>query len=135
MLFDFVNMAPYEDRVIDLLEQKNLRVSTAAINDSKWSYETAVCHVDFNNNEWIIVENYDTKADAVKGHKRWCKRMTGKKLPDMLQDVSGAEIKGFIDMLDVSDGIFWRKGFKCPACKQPMSKCDCDSPSSKVPGG
>ncbi len=34
-------------------------------------YETAISHPEFDNGDWIIVEYYDDKESATKGHNKW----------------------------------------------------------------
>ena len=110
-MFDFFDMADtYEDRKIARLDGKNeLLVSTAMVTDSEQPFETAIAHPNYNTGQIIIVEMYNTKSDAEKGHSKWVKLMTAKKLPDKLLDVSTASIAV---MLDVVDTDSWRKNNK-----------------------
>ena len=97
-LFDFFSMANnYEERKVANYSKDGITVDTCAIYDSKQPYETALEHPSYNDGEFIVVEMYDSKEDATKGHKRWVKTMTSSGLPKMLKDVSSAEICKFID--------------------------------------
>lgn len=95
-LFSFMGMfGNYEQRKVDRYESPGidgLMVDTCAVTDSTWSYETAVMHPAYNDGKWVIVEGYETKEKAQTGHKRWVKKMTSKRLPKTLRDVSTAEI-------------------------------------------
>ncbi len=55
-------------------------------------FETAVSHLSYNGGNWVIVEEYGTKAKALAGHRRWVATMTGNKLPDKLVDVGTSAI-------------------------------------------
>ena len=64
-----------------------LFVSTLRAFDTN-RYETAVAYPFYNNGKIIIVEEYDSYFSASKGHEKWVKTMTSKKLPKTLVDVS-----------------------------------------------
>ena len=98
-LFDFFSMiSNYEERKIDRFEKDELTVDTCSVTDSDKPYETAVEHPHYNNGKWVIVETYDTKEAAQRGHNKWVKKMTGKKLPASLKDVSSAEVAKLADV-------------------------------------
>ena len=91
MLFDFFDMAnDYEQRKVANDVVNGATIDTAAVNDSTQPYETGV-HCERYADRWIIVEQYDTKAEAEEGHKRWVALFT-KGLPEKLVDVSECEI-------------------------------------------
>jgi hypothetical protein len=101
-MFNFMCMQPQK---VARFEQGDLIVDTCGgINDSSWSYETAVCHPEYNDGDWIIVEGYDTEADALAGHANWVKIMTANKMPVKLLDVSSATIAKLADELST-----WRE--------------------------
>jgi hypothetical protein len=107
MLFDFLCMARnYEGRKVNHYEQGELIVDTCAVSDADKDYETAVVHPKYNGGEWIVVELYDTKKEAQIGHVRWVKKMTAKKLPVKLTDVSTAEVAEICDVFN--DKKSWR---------------------------
>ena len=85
----------YEEKAIARYEQGGLVVDTCAVTDSDEPYETGICHPNYNEGDWIIVEMYNTKKEAKKGHKKWVRKMTSKKLPKDLKDVSTAAIAKF----------------------------------------
>jgi len=94
MILDFLYMQnSYEDRkVIEPHNKDGLFVSTAFVNDGSHPYETAVKHKDYNNGEMVIVQSYDSKDAAQKGHKEWIKLMTSNKKPKELLDCFNSEI-------------------------------------------
>jgi len=88
-MFDFLSMVgTYSARKIDTYEVGKLFIDTCLVTDSDQPYETAVEHPKYNNGDMVIVEMYNTKEAARKGHKRWVKKMTAKELPESLKDVS-----------------------------------------------
>ena len=106
-LFGLDMLGNYEERKVDNYkdEKKGLCIDTCMVTDSKKDYETAIGHPQYNDGSLIIVELYDTKEEAQEGHNIWVKRMTGKKLPGQLKDVSTAEIAKLCDIC----GKDWRK--------------------------
>lgn len=86
-MFDFFSMANnYNKRRVDHFEKGKLVVDTCSVNDGEHPYETGVSHPKYNDGDWVIVEGYDTKKDAQKGHNAWVKKMTAKILPASLKD-------------------------------------------------
>ena len=81
----------YESRKVDNTEVNNAVIDTVRITDSVHNYETGVTHPAFNDNAWIIVEEYDTKEQAQKGHDKWVKEFTDK-LPKTIKDISTCEV-------------------------------------------
>lgn len=68
-----------------------LKVSTVGgVTDSDSEFETAVLHPSYSE-YFIVVEEYDTEEDALKGHKKWVDIMTSENLPEELIDVSSSE--------------------------------------------
>ncbi len=107
-MFDFLDMADnYEERKVNCYRDKEvgLCVDTCMVTDSEKDYETAIGHPQYNDGKWVIVELYNTKEETQEGHNIWVKRMTGKKLPEQLKDVSTAEIAKLCDIV----GKDWRK--------------------------
>jgi hypothetical protein len=92
-LFDFILMANnYKDRKVARTEANDFIIDTCMVNDSEKPYETGISHKKYNSGKWIIVELYDTKEDALKGHQKWMAITNQKNLPEKLIDVSTAEI-------------------------------------------
>ena len=90
-MFQFLSMInDYEERKVGRYEKNGVFVSTAYCNDSKFKYETAIRHKSYSK-ELIIVENYKSKKDAVKGHDKWVKLMVSDNLPDQLQDMGQSD--------------------------------------------
>lgn len=92
-MFDFFGMADnYDERVVARYENGALIVDTCSVTDGSHPYETGISHPRYNNGKWVIVEAYDTKTDAKKGHEEWVKKMTAPKLPPSLSDCGNAGI-------------------------------------------
>ena len=81
----------YEDRKVALHEDEELAISTALVIGCEKPYETAVGHPDYNGGEWVIVEKYNTKEQAQRGHDRWVERMTREPLPFQLVDCQNSQ--------------------------------------------
>jgi len=97
-MFNFFDMMNnYEDRKIDRFENKDVMVDTCSVSDGSHPYETAVQHIFYNNNVWIIVQAYDTKEEAQEGHNKWVKIMTSEPLPDYLMDCNNSGISQLAD--------------------------------------
>ena len=82
----------YEERKVKNTEINGAIIDTCAVSDSEQPFETGILHPSYNNGGWVIVEMYDSKKDAKKGHEKWVKVFSGKSLPPELKDVSTAEI-------------------------------------------
>jgi len=107
-MFDFLDMIDnYEERLVANDKRDDVEVDTVLITDAEYQYETAVRHPKYNDNEWIIVQGYDTKERAMKGHNHWVKVMTADILPAKLVDVSTAKTAKFVD--EVTGDNSWRE--------------------------
>ncbi len=95
-MFDFLLAAPFEDRKVARHKAGDLIVSTVSMNDGRKPYETAVCHPDYNDNKWVIVDCYDTREEARLGHEHWIAVMSQEELPDELIDVANSKIQQFL---------------------------------------
>ena len=96
IVFEFFSMTGnYEERKVARYTKDGVDISTAAVNDSSKPFETAIGHAQYNDGKWIIVELYDTKEEARKGHDKWIEIMTAKKLPAIIKDVGDCEIALF----------------------------------------
>lgn len=101
-LFGFYDMANnYKDRVVANDEVNGAVIDTAAVTDSAFHYETGITHGAYNCGGWIIVEVYNTKKEALVGHKQWVEKFTGK-LPKSLKDVNTCEIAKFAKAFGVN---------------------------------
>jgi hypothetical protein len=94
MSFNFARMLfNYEERKVENTKTKTgAVVDTCEASDTLHPYETAVKHKNYNDNRWIVVEEYDSKDGAIAGHERWVKIMEAEKLPTELKDVSSCGI-------------------------------------------
>lgn len=104
--FNFFDMADdYAERCVANFKKGKLTVDTCAVRDSDWDYETGVQHPEYNNGKWVIVQGYDSKKEALAGHNKWVRIMTGKNLPSHLKDVSTAGIAKFARVLGAIEEI------------------------------
>jgi hypothetical protein len=95
--FGFLGMmGNYEERKVDRYEKDGVVIDTAYVTDGNKQYETAIGHPEFNNGDWIVVESYDTKEEALIGHNKWVETMTHA-IPNELRDCQNAEISQFFD--------------------------------------
>jgi len=91
----------YEQRKIARYEKDGIFVDTCAVGDSEQPYETAIEHPKYNNGVMIIVQMYDTKEQAKKGHNKWVKKMTAQNLPKAIKDVSTCDVVEFSRILGI----------------------------------
>ncbi|KKM82082.1 hypothetical protein LCGC14_1323220 [marine sediment metagenome] len=69
-------------------ETKNIYIITFSLWDSdKPYYETNIKHINYNNGHPIVLETYNTRIDATKGHSKWIKKITKEDPPSELWDV------------------------------------------------
>ena len=86
---DFSSMLyNYEARKVARYEGSDLIVSTCAVTDSDYDYETAISHPLFDHGHFIVVENCRTKEQAKASHEKWVQIMTHEPLPKELSDIS-----------------------------------------------
>ena len=99
-MFEFLSMlGDYEQRKVACYDEDGVFVSTAAVCDGRKPFETAVEHPRYNDGKLVIVECYDTREDAEKGHKLWVRLMTAKRLPTVLTDCTNAEVSQLSKLL------------------------------------
>lgn len=90
-MFDFFyDTGNYDDRKVDRSEFDWGFVSTARVSDGSKPYETGIMNLLYHTSV-ITVEAYDTKEDAIEGHKKWVKIMN-ENPPDTLTDCCNADI-------------------------------------------
>ena len=92
-------MDNYSDRKIGRYESEGCLVSTCRVTDGRQPYETAVEHEDYGDT-MVIVEAYDTRSGAKRGHRRWVKTMQ-ENPPAKLVDCQNAWISQLIGGLEV----------------------------------
>lgn len=92
-MFDFMSMyGTYEERKVANFkgldcEGNNFTLDTCRVTDSKQPYETALMHPFYNDNEWVILESYDTKEESQAGHNKWFNVfVNAEKLPEEISD-------------------------------------------------
>jgi hypothetical protein len=103
-LFNMSN--DYKQRVVCNTIVQGGVVDTALVKDipDPYQYETAIAHPLYNNDNFIIVEYYETREKALKGHHKWIKIMH--ELPDHLIDISDTHIANFLDLFKEDWRIF-----------------------------
>lgn len=84
-------------------------VSTCLVTDGAHLYETAVKHTDYRDDDMVIVEAYDTRAEAEAGHTKWVAAMTTEPLPDKLVDCCNAEVAQLLDAFSDAPLAYERK--------------------------
>jgi hypothetical protein len=103
-LFGISSMgSTYEQRKVERFEdsKRHIVVDTAAVTDSDKPYETAIKHPKYNGGNWIVVQLYNTKEEAIIGHKKWVIKMTSDKLPKKIKDVSTSIIIDLINFMAI----------------------------------
>lgn len=65
----------YEQRVVKNTERNTFTLDTAMVTDRALPYETAVKHKDFNDGQWIVLEQSKTKEDAERTHDKWLAKL------------------------------------------------------------
>ncbi len=99
-MFDFLGMeSNYKDRLVENTKVGGGEVDTVMVTDSEEPYETGICHPQYNEGSWVIVEMYNTKEEAKEGHKRWVEVFSKDELPIKLQDVGTSAISELCAMV------------------------------------
>lgn len=101
----------YDARKVGNYEKENIRVSTAAVTDGDRPYETAIRHPEYNEGDFVVVEAYKSKREAKKGHAKWVKTITGKRLPKTLIECCNSLITKFAAKAGV-EMVYKRKKIK-----------------------
>ncbi len=100
-MFNILGMMDnHAERLVACYEGDTCTVDTCLVTDSSQPYETGIQSTHYNDNKWIIVEQYDDRESAQAGHDRWVKKMTTGS-PATLTDVSTCEIAEFAKILGV----------------------------------
>lgn len=106
-MFNFIGMEDdYDDRKVVRDDYEWGFISTVSVPDGRKDYETAVEHPDYRNGEMVIVDCYDTKEKALKGHAKWVKTMENP--PSELTDCANSEIAQAI-VSSEGEQVFKRK--------------------------
>lgn len=114
-IFDFLLSAPYEDRAVARWanDDESAVVDTCKVVDGKLPVETAVCHPDYNDGDWMIVEAYASIEAALVGHERWVRLVQSDELPDVIADCCNAHCASFAEELsgdaEVAGLVYRRK--------------------------
>lgn len=107
-MFDFfLDIGNYDQRKVDRFKNDSGLIIDTCFTSDTGGYETGVVHPKYNGGEWVIVEEYRTKEEAQTGHDKWVKKMTQKKLPKKLKDVSSCGVAELCDVF--SAGENWRE--------------------------
>lgn len=107
----FMDAGNHEERAVAHFEHENIVVDTCRVSDGYKPYETAVSDPHYNEGKWIIVEAYDDRDRAKKGHEQWVQTMTADPQPDKLVDCGNALMMGLAETLGVDEDftVFPRK--------------------------
>lgn len=91
-MFDFLNMKnDYKERKVDNFKNDKICIDTCYASDTG-AYETGIESKYYNNGNWVIVQEYESKEEAIKGHQEWIEKMTIDELPAVLMEVSTCKI-------------------------------------------
>jgi hypothetical protein len=101
-MFDWVlSVDDYDQRMVGRHEYEHGYISTARVLDGRQPYETAVCDDRYRDGgDMVIVEAYDTKAEAEAGHAKWVVTMTAGDAPHELTDCENAEMAAVFGLGD-----------------------------------
>lgn len=103
-MFDFLNMAnDYKERNVgNYKEGEDLIVDTSRVTDGALPYETGISSTDYKDlgDNWVIVEAYNSKEEALIGHEKWVKIMK-ENPPEKLTDCYNAGIAEFAKAMDM----------------------------------
>jgi hypothetical protein len=96
-MFNFLDMRDnYDSRKVDnTVLDGSTTIDTCYVNDGSKPYETGISSPKYNHGMWVIVENYNTKEDAQKGHNKWVGIMSCDKLPEKLVDCNNSMVQQF----------------------------------------
>lgn len=86
-----------ESRLIKNDKVGEATIDTCRVSDGKQPYETGISHPEYDSGQWIIAEAYNTPDAALKGHKKWVKIMSAKKLPKEIPDCNNALLTTLLD--------------------------------------
>lgn len=104
-IFNFESdIGNYEERKIGRDDFAWGFISTARVSDGVKPFETAVEHGNYNDGRMVIVDHYDTKAQAITGHAKWVKTMTTAPLPAALKDCANSHVQQLIETLGKDEG-------------------------------
>jgi hypothetical protein len=78
----------YEERKVENTRINGAIIDTCMVTDSSCPYETGICHPDYNEGHYIIVELYETKEQSKIGHEKWVKLFSKDPLPTYMVDVN-----------------------------------------------
>lgn len=96
----------YDERKVNNTVVNGLTIDTCSVTDNTKPYETAVRHDTFYDNEWSVVEEYDTKEEAEIGHEKWVKYFENS-FPDFIEDISTC--RSMINLREVKGKIIHPK--------------------------
>jgi len=100
-MLGFLNDPNYEQRKLARNDYPWGFVSTIACTDGSKPFETAVSHDKYHvaDNTIVVVEHYDTREEAQRGHDRWVRTMTAEILPAVLTDCNNAGLAQLLTAL------------------------------------
>lgn len=97
-------LAVKEMRGVGHYSQDGIMVDTCTIGAADHPFETAVRHPRYRDEDGeissVVVEAYDTEAEALLGHERWVKTMTQGPLPVELVEICNTQALQMYARLD-----------------------------------
>jgi len=77
---------PYPDKQITTKLQGNTIIIDTSLPKDTNIWETGIKRTNFDDGEWVIIEQYEDENEAQRGHDKWVGLM--KSTPDMpLKDI------------------------------------------------
>lgn len=92
-MFDWLKLLEYlenhDERLVENTIINEIEIDTCLADDMGKDYETGL----FVKGVWYIAEDYDTKEEAKKGHKKYVELIKNKKLKEVTDIYSGSYTK------------------------------------------
>lgn len=98
----------YEERKVEHTVVNDVIIDTARVTDCDKPYETGICSPHYNDDEWVIVEQYDDFESAKNGHEKWV-QVFEKELPETVEDVSTCFIATLVRIISETEKIVYTK--------------------------
>ncbi len=87
-MFEWCDMiGTWEQRNVANYKNDIFVIDTSYVTDRPLHYETAICHKDFNDGEWIVLGWSETVEKAKEYHDKCVKQFTSNPYPVTIEDV------------------------------------------------
>lgn len=93
-MFNFLlDIGNYANRVVARteFEKEEVIFSTCSVSDGSKPFETAMRNLEYHDG-FVVLEAYNTKEEAEKGHTKWIELYVTNSLPDTVEDCCNGEI-------------------------------------------